>query len=245
MMFLSIISFDDDNLINKIFGLTAFVSGLIIIVDSTVRLSWLVFIVLMIIASFVIFNRIVKSKFSLMMALVLLGVVISFISTNNMINSRVTQAYNEVSSWSSGENLNTSIGLRLEMYQSGLEAFKEKPFFGHGYLNGTKEASKYADLRVSTTIKKFVQLHSEYISTMVEKGLFGLIAMGILLISPILIIVKNYSKNDIYIRIGVITCLSFTLFGLFNSSFGDTTVKAFYMLLICLFLPNLYKERFH
>ena len=245
MMFLSIISFDDDNLINKLFGLTAFIFGAMLVVDSTIRLSWLVFIVLMIVMAFLMFKKIVISKFSLMTSLVLLGVVISFISTNNMINSRVTQAYNEVSSWSSGENLNTSIGLRLEMYQSGLEAFKEKPFFGHGYLNGTNEASKYADLRVSSTIKHFAQLHSEYISTMVEKGLFGLIAMGILLISPILIIVKNYSKNDIYIRIGVITCLSFTLFGLFNSSFGDTTVKAFYMLLICLFLPNLYKERFH
>ena len=49
MMFLSIISLDDDNLINKVLGLTAFISGLILVVDSTIRLSWLVFIVLMIV----------------------------------------------------------------------------------------------------------------------------------------------------------------------------------------------------
>jgi len=245
MMFLSIINYDNDNLINKILGLMAFICGLLIIVDSSVRLSWVVFLVLSIFILFIAFKKTAVTKASFTISLVLLGVVISFISTNNMINSRVTQAYNEISSWSTGKNLESSIGIRLEMYQSGFEAFKEKPFFGHGYLNGTKEASKYADQRVASHIYQYVQLHSEYISTMVEKGLFGLLAMGILLISPILIIVKNYSKNDIYIRIGVITCISFTLFGLFNSSFGDTTVKAFYMLLICLFLPNLYKERFH
>ena len=169
MMFLSIISFDDDNLINKIIGLTAFIFGAMLVVDSTIRLSWLVFIVLMIVMAFLMFKKIVISKFSLMMSLVLLGVVISFISTNNMINSRVTQAYNEISSWSSGENLNTSIGLRLEMYQSGLEAFKEKPFFGHGYLSGTKEASKYADLRVRNKIYNFVQIHSEYLPLWLKK----------------------------------------------------------------------------
>ena len=243
MMFLSIINYDNDSLINKLLGLAAFISGLIIIVDTSVRLSWLVFLVLTIVVSFVMFKKIVKSKFLLMISFVLLGIFIYFISVNNSINTRVTSVLNDISSFSSGKNLDTSVGLRLEMYSAGLEAFKEKPFFGHGFLNGTKEASKYADLKVSNRIYNFVQLHSEYVTTMVEKGLFGLLSLGILLLSPILIIIRNYSKNDIYIRIGVISSISFILFGLFNASFGDTTIKAFYVLLICLFLPNIFKER--
>ena len=243
MMFLSIVSFDNDNLINKILGMSAFVFGMILVVDSTVRLSWVVFIVLMIIMPFLMFKKIGISKFPLMIFFVLMSVVIYFINSNT-INTRITQASNQISSWNSGENLDSSIGIRLEMYSAGLDAFKEKPFFGHGFLNGTKEVSKYASPRVSIKINNYSQLHSEYVTTMVEKGIFGLLSFGILLLSPVLVIVRNYSKDDIYIKIGVISSISFILFGLFNASFGDTTIKAFYVLLICLFLPNLHRERF-
>jgi len=245
MMFLSIINFDNDKLINKLLGLTAFIFGMILVVDSSVRLSWLVFIILAIVLSVMMFKKKMIRKFSLMMSIILLGVFIYFITTNNTINDQSNKVFNEISSWANSKNLDTSIGLRLEMYKSGYEAFTEKPFFGHGFLNGTKEASKYADLRVSDRIYNFVQLHSEYINTMVEKGLFGLLSLSILLLSPALIIVRNYSKDDIYIRIGVISSISFILFGTFNTSFGDTTFKAFYVLLICLFLPNIFKERLH
>jgi len=245
MMFLSIISLDNDKLLNKILGLTAFIFGLILVVDSAVRLSWLVFIVLMTIMPFLMFKKIAISKFSLMMSLILLGVFIYFISNNITINNRLIHVSHYISSWSGGYTMNNSIGLRLEMYSAGLEAFKEKPFFGHGYLNGTKEASKYADQLVSNRIYNTIQLHSEYITTLVEKGLFGLLSLGILLLSPSLIIIRNYSKDNIYIKIGVISSISFVLFGTFNTSFGDTTIKAFYVLLICLFLPNIFKERLH
>ena len=130
-----------------------------------------------------------------------------------------------------------------EQFEKHYSDLKEKPFFGHGYLNGPKEASKYADPILRDRINNFVQLHSEYITTMVEKGLFGLLSLGILLISPTLTIVRNYSKDNIYIRTGVISSISFILFGLLNVSFGDTTIKAFYVILICLFLPNLYKKK--
>lgn len=243
MMFLSIVSFDNDNLINKILGLIAFIFGMILIVDSTVRLSWVVFTVLIIIMPFLMYKKIMISKFMLMISLVLTSVFIYFINTSHIINTRISQASNEVSSWNDGKYLNSSVGIRLEMYSAGLEAFKEKPFFGHGFRNGTKEVSKHADLSVRSSIYNFAQLHSEYVTTMVEKGLFGLLSLGILLLSPALIILRNYSKDDIYIKIGVISCISFFLFGLFNVSFGDTTIKAFYVLLICLFLPNLHRER--
>ena len=245
MMFLSIISLDDDNLINKILGLTAFIFGLILVVDSSIRLSWLIFIVLMIVMVFVMIKKIAMNNFWLMISFALLGIFIYFISTNLTINERFKHVSGQISSWSGGYTMNNSVALRLEMYSAGLEAFKEKPFFGHGYLNGTKEASKYADLLVSNRIYNTIQLHSEYITTLVEKGLFGLLSLGILLLSPILIIIRNYSWDHIYIRIGVISSISFVLFGTLNASFGDTTIKAFYVLLICLFLPSIFKERLH
>lgn len=244
MMFLSIVNYDNDNLTNKMFGLAAFICGLVLVLDSGIRLSWLVFIFLTIAVSFLMFKKVKVNKTTLVVSLLLLTVFISFISSNNKINNRLTAAYNNISDWSSDKNVKSSVGVRLEMYKSGLEAFKEKPFFGHGYLNGTKAASKYADPRVKNQISNYVQMHSEYITTIVEKGFFGLLAMGMLLLAPFLIIVRNYCKDDVFIRIGIVTSISFILFSLFNVSFGDTTFKAFYVLLICLFLTNIYKENF-
>jgi O-antigen ligase len=244
MMFLSIISYDKDNLMNKLLGLIAFLSGVTLTVGSLVRLSWVIFIILTIVVTFIILKKVVISKLSFLTSVVLLGVFIYLISVDNeKFNIRITDAFNQISSWSDGGDLDTPVGVRLEMYSAGLEAFKEKPFFGHGYLNGPKEASKYADPRLRDRINNFVQLHSEYITTMVEKGLFGLLSLGILLISPTLTIVRNYSKDNIFIRTGVISSISFVLFGLLNVSFGDTTIKAFYVILICLFLPNLYEKK--
>jgi len=242
MMFLSIINYDNDNLTNKIFGLTAFICGMILVLDSGIRLSWIVFVILTIVVAFVMFKKTQVNKLSLVVSILLLTVFISFIGNNHTVNNRLTAAYNNISDWSNGKNERSSVGVRLEMYKSGLEAFKEKPFFGHGYLNGTKEAVKYSNPRARDLISGFVQMHSEYVTTMVEKGLFGLLSLGMLLLSPFLIIVRNYCKDDIFIRIGLVTSISFILFGLFNVSFGDTTIKAFYVLLICLFLPKIYKK---
>ncbi|MFL2798152.1 MAG: O-antigen ligase family protein [Paracoccaceae bacterium] len=243
MMFLSIISYDKDNLMNKLLGLIAFISGVTLTAGSLVRLSWVIFIILTIVVTFIILKKVVISKLSFLTSFVLLGVFIYFISVDNeKYYVRITDTFNQISSWNDDRNLDTPVGVRLEMYSAGLEAFKEKPFFGHGYLNGPKEASKYADPRLRDRINNFVQLHSEYITTMVEKGFFGLLSLGILLFSPTLTIVRNYSKDNIYIRIGVISSISFVLFGLLNVSFGDTTIKAFYVILICLFLPKLYER---
>ena len=86
-------------------------------------------------------------------------------------------------------------------------------------------------------------MHSEYVTTMVEKGFFGLLSLGILLLSPFLFFIRRYDKDNIFIRVGVVTSISFILFGLFNASFGSTTFKALYVLLICLVLPSLLKEK--
>ena len=243
MMFLSIISYDNDNLKNKIFGIVAFISGMMLIVESNIRLSWVVFVVLVIVVFFLMFKKTAVNKFSIIMFTIFIGVFTYFITTNITLNDRINNAYIGVVDWERGVNLDSSVGLRLEIYSSALKAAKEKPYFGYGYRNGPSVASKYADLRVKNIIYNLGQLHSEYVTTLIEKGLFGLLSLGMLLLSPVLIIVRNYSKDDIYIRIGVISSISFVFFGIFNTSFGDTTIKAFFVLLICLFLPNILKRK--
>ena len=240
MMFCSILNFDKEGLLEKIIGLVAFAFGLGMIIDSGIRLSWLVFVVL----SFIVFNFIFsKNKIIIFPLITALLVFMVFINGGNIVKNRVVTAYDNITQWSQGENRTSSVGIRLEMYESGIQAFKEKPFFGHGYLRGTKEVSRYVDVSARERVRHFVQLHNEYITTIVEKGMLGLASLLLILFIPFFVFVSNYDRSDIYIRIGIVTSVSFILFGAFNVSFGDTTMKAFYVFFLCILLPKFVNER--
>ncbi len=251
MMFCSILNIDKEDLLEKIIGLAAFAFGLYMIVDSGVRLSWLVFVVL----SFIVFNFILRKNISIIFSLItVLLVFIVFINEGNIVKNRVVAMYDNIIQWSQDENRTSSVGLRLEMYESGIHAFKEKPFFGHGYLRATKEASGYSDDSIrlrwnnvwttqSKIINNFVQLHSEYITTIVEKGMFGLTSLLLILFIPFFVFVSNYDRSDIYTRTGIVVSVSFILFSTFNVSFGDTTMKACYIFFLCILLPRFVNER--
>jgi O-antigen ligase len=245
MMFLSVINFDNDSTANKILGLIAFMFGFMISVESGIRLSWLIFAVLSVI--FIVFilkeKQVFKSFTMMTLFVVFFGGIVFAISNSPKIDNRITLAANQISAWSDASHKNSSIGLRLEMYKSSIEAFKEKPLFGHGYLMGTKVTAKYVDESIKNRVFHYVQLHSEYVTTLVEKGLVGLIATGFLLLLPLLVVIRNYDIKNIFIRIGLVTSISFILFGAFNVSFGDTTYKALYVFLICLYLPMCNKSR--
>ena len=245
MMFLSILNYDNDTVISRILGLAAFIIGSILVLDFAIRLSWVVFIILSIVVLYLIFKKRKVTNISIFISFLVATLFIFFINSNiglndygykrgYVIEERVTRAFNELSNWSIGAKLNTSVGLRLEMYSSGFQAFKEKPFFGHGYLNGTKEASKYADPRVKSIIYNFVQMHSEYVTTMVEKGFFGLLSLVILVVSPFLFCIRKYDPDIAYEN----QQDSISAKGYSMGYFGSVI-----LLLICLFLPNIVKEK--
>jgi O-antigen ligase len=126
------------------------------------------------------------------------------------------------------------------MYSSGIKAFQDKPLFGHGYLNGTKSIAKYvSNERMSTKISKFVQMHSEYMTTLVEKGLIGLLSLLILIFTPLYIFYKRLNNGDIIIFTGFLLCVGFATFSLFNVSFGDTSIKSLYIFFLAFLLPKI------
>ena len=239
MMFCSIINFDRERPLEQIIGLVAFAFGFFMIIDSGIRLSWLVFVGLAPIALNFIFRKNKIFIFPVITALLVIGY---FINGHNIVKHEIGSAHDDLNQWSQSENFNTSIGLRLEMYKSSMQSFKEKPFFGHGYLRATKETSKHVHVSVREEVNNFVQLHNEYITTIVEKGIVGLTSLLLLLLIPLYVFVSNYDRDDIYVRTGIVISVSFILFGIFNVSFGETPIKACYVFFLCILLPRFVKE---
>ena len=240
MTFCSILNFDKVKLLEKIIGAVAFLSGIALIIDSGIVVSWLTFTVLLLVSLifFIHKNKIVIISFVLFF-------LVAFFAINppDILKHKTGVVYDQILQWSMGTRINTSVGLRLEMYKSSSEAFEEKPFFGHGYLQGTKEIAKYADPSVSEIISQFVQLHSEYVTTIIEKGLVGFISLLILLFVPFYVFFNNYIKRDVYSMLGIFVSISFITFGMFNASFGDTSMKACYVFFLCILLPRSSSKR--
>ena len=240
MTFCSILNFNKVELFEKIIGAVALLSGVTLIIDSGIVMSWLTFSVLLLI-SFIFFvhkNKIVIFSFFLFFLVALFS-----INPPEIVKHKTVAVYNQILQWSMGDRIDTSVGLRLEMYKSSSEAFEEEPFFGHGYLQGTKEVAKYADPSVSEIISQFVQLHSEYVTTIIEKGVVGFISLLILLFVPFYVFFNNYIKRDVYSMLGIFVSVSFITFGMFNASFGDTSMKACYVFFLCILLPRSSSKR--
>lgn len=83
-------------------------------------------------------------------------------------------------------HFSTSVGLRVAMWQTGLELWLEKPLLGHGagnirlLLSGGLAQGYGLDIG-------FSHFHNVFINTMVEGGLFGLVGLVAMIVLPVLV----------------------------------------------------------
>jgi O-antigen ligase len=96
-----------------------------------------------------------------------------FWSFSPNLSKRTAQAIESIEKYTSGVDLNTDQGIRLQFYVAGLKVFSESPFLGHGVGSFAEAYSRLpnenADLQSSRA-----QPHSEYINLLVQGGLIGL-----------------------------------------------------------------------
>ena len=93
-----------------------------------------------------------------------------------------------------GGNLSTSVGLRVAMWQTGLELWLEKPLFGHGA--GNIRALLSGGLAQSHGLAVgFGHFHNIFINTLVEGGLFGLVGLVATIVLPVLIALRVLARS--------------------------------------------------
>ena len=86
---------------------------------------------------------------------------------------------------------------RLYRWVAGFQMVKEKPFFGFGpstfYSNYKRHTVNSFQTYVSDNPEKS-GIHNYYLMTLVEQGIFGLVILFILILSPLFIAQKAYEK---------------------------------------------------
>jgi len=173
-----------------------------------------------------------------------IGVALFFfivtITTTGMLSNRFNVVQNEASAWSKGEKKVTSVGIRLEMYRTGWSAFKDAPIIGYGFYNCCKAAARYVDndLEAEESIRKKWHLHNEVITTMVNAGILGLLALFGLYFIPLYLFLKRI-KVERYALMGVMLIFGYIFNGFTHTLFGYEYETAFFVVMLSWILSQI------
>ena len=241
MLFLSIVQIFTEPTKEKILSFLAVIFGITAIVLSDSRGSWLSLVILSITYIGLIYQPFLQNnKQRKVLLSVFLLIFIGFIGTQTNIDKRIGIAITEVQKWHSGDNINDSNGLRLQMWQAGIMAAKESPWLGYGYRNANKIAAEYA-LDHKSTIRNKTHLHNEYITNLVSAGIVGLLALLALLFVPMALFYRklNEKASYPYALMGVLLCVGYATFGFTHIAFGEEHINAFYIFFMGFLFSNI------
>ena len=239
IFFITLVFLKHESLKHKILSCLSLLSGVFIIVASGTRGAWLTFLLLLGVYLYFFYKQKNKlsptSKFT---ALFIMSSLVFFVGFNETINDRVYSAYNEISSWLSGDQAVTSSSLRLEMYRLSIEKIEDVPFFGHGYRTSNIIVFENSTTPAGKLSYSFNHLHNAYLTQYFNGGFVLLAALLLLLFVPLIIFLKANSQdreNPIFI-VGVLLTVGYTSIGMVNILFGDTYMNGFYTFFLAIFM---------
>jgi O-antigen ligase len=222
----------------KSLGLLA---GLFVSVQSESRGGWIAIPVVLF--TWLIIQNKERGLLRLLMTMVpplLFGITSYFLI--NIIHQRVDEVYSDiVAAWHG--NLDTSIGIRLQLWETALYLFRENPIFGVG-PNG------YAPLMSTLTQSGLIteiaadngrgEVHNFIFANMARLGIFGLLSALAIFFVPFVIFIKT-TKSDLATQrkasmMGICLVLGVFIFGLSVETFNLKMVAAFYSLTLAVLL---------
>lgn len=239
MFFMSIVRFFDENKKELLLTFISSSFGLFGILSSGSRGSWLTFTILAIILFFLKFKKILfvyHNKKSLLYG-VGLFLISSLIVFAPKIHITFQHTLSNVLIWADNEEIYSSSGIRLEMWQDSLEAFKDAPWYGYGYRLANSKVSEYSQNH-SEVISSFTHLHNEYITALLSAGFPGLFLLILILFVPMSIFFKSrhYEENYYVSIMGIVLTMGYAISGITHIAFGEEHLNAFYVFYILLLL---------
>ena len=240
MLFLSVVQVFNEKPKEQIITLIAVLAGLVAIVLSGSRGSWVSFLILSLCYMYFIYKPLLKGNKKRQLFIISFFVILfALVGSQSNVSSKVETAFVNIQKWDNGSHEFSSSGVRMEMWRAGLVSLKESPWFGYGYRNANSVASEYA-AHNQEMIAKFTHLHNEYITNLVSAGIVGLLALLALLLIPLKIFLSSLKQDEnyFYSLMGVMLSIGYITFGFTHIAFGEEHINAFYILFMGFLLPK-------
>jgi len=225
-------------LILKVCG---FLVGLYLSVQSNARGGWAAFPVLLFIwwLSHNPKNSWPKSMAAILSILLvaLLGYVLI-----GMVQHRMDLIYQDFADFHQGDK-DTSIGIRLQLWQAACFLFSEHPFFGVGPGGFAQMMTPLSNSGMVTPLAASFgrgEVHNEMLAKAAELGIFGLLSIVSVYAIPLIIFIRStrsrvaQEKSAAFMGICLVT--GFFIFGLTVEIFNLKMTDAFYSLTVAVLL---------
>lgn len=209
---------------------------------SQTRGGWVFFILFL---SFFIVRQMAtaqnKRKSFLLAACSLIAICLITLPFIHKVETRVNHAYSNVENYFSGKNVNTSLGLRFELWRVSMDQFMNDPLIGtarSGFLSIKNQMISEGSL--TSTARSFEHAHSDLFWTMGTKGLLGLFSLyGLYLFLLRFYYISSQNKEvRFYALSGLTVVTGYMVYGL-SESFFSMKLGIGYFLIINLVLIRL------
>ncbi|MFM5059394.1 O-antigen ligase family protein [Aeromonas caviae] len=176
-----------------------------------------------------------KGTLIMVMSVLLCGVFF-VVQPESGVEKRIELAQRDISQYMDKTNLNTSLGIRLQLWKSAWQSFTEKPLFGWGN-HGIRESQK-AQLEKGK-ITQFIfnfnsHAHNQFLDEMAKRGILGLGSLLFMLIAPVLIVRRKLRQpHNIDVHCGatllIVTTFSSIDYCLSQAFFGHNSGISFFV----------------
>lgn len=225
-----------DHLMIKALKVMGLIAGLVVSVLSSARGGWIAIPVF--IAIFVHFRIKGKLLNKIALATVLVGMIglLGYFFVD-AIRQRVWMVYSDLHLYITGADINTSIGVRLQLWQAAFHLIAEHPFFGVGADGFGRAMDVLSASGFVTPIAAELgkgEVHNEILANTVRFGIFGLLSIMAVYFVPFFLFLRAAKSADHQkIRaamMGMCLTLGFFIFGLTVETFDLKMTAAFYSL---------------
>lgn len=214
---------------------------------SQTRGAWIAIPVFLIITILVLGRRVSKSKLLALfaVAVVLLGLLFG---STNLVQQRIAEAAQNLIQYQSSNDLNTSVGVRLQLWSASWLVYTEHPLVGVGH---ERFGAAMGDLErrkiITAAARTQPHSHNEILYNMATLGSFGLLGILCLYLVPGFYFWRDARSTDREVRttagIGLLLVCGFVVFGLTDVMFIWGTSDNFYSIFAAILFALIIKRK--
>lgn len=216
--------------------LSTFIAAVLPLIYSQSRGLWLALAATVIVVIIkLLFSN--KKSIYLLLPFILASSAVYYVNQDK-ITQRIERTKIEIEQISQG-NLNTSIGLRLQMWKAAIILAKESPLIGLGNRHIERKKELVEQKLISSRIVHFSHYHNQFLSDFIKYGIIGFALLLISILLPVYYLAKNKNENT---WPGLLIILIFIIGSLTDVPFQHAQTLIFYFVLMYLLLSKTCKE---
>ncbi|CAD6524366.1 O-antigen ligase family protein [Paraburkholderia metrosideri] len=228
-----------DRLAVRILKIAGLIAGLVASVLTGSRGGW---IAVPVVAALIVYlhGRGKSRRWKVLLPLAIVAILVSVFAFSHSVRDRVADLSTDLVSYEHGQR-DTSLGIRLQLYQTALKIVERHPLLGLGAHGFRDSMQSFADAGMLTPLAAQTgkgETHNQFFAYLTDYGLVGGLALLSIYVVPSIIFWKRLRAPNApacrAARMGLTFVVAFWIFGLTVETFDLKMTVSFYATMIAI-----------